>query len=99
MRRAPAGVRRAVEARLNATLAPRSIALGDWSLGWVSPIRLNAIKGEAARLAVLAGAKTGRWAITSIDPEGIDLASASDLARLWFAERVTTLKQFEKALA
>ena len=38
-----AGVRRAVEARLNATLAPRSIALGDWSLGWVSPIRLNAI--------------------------------------------------------
>ncbi len=62
-------------------------------------IRLNAIKGEASRLAVLAGAKTGRWAITSIDPEGIDLASASDLARLWFAERVTTLKQFEKALA
>ncbi|HBT69255.1 MAG TPA: pyridoxamine 5-phosphate oxidase, partial [Agrobacterium sp.] len=59
----------------------------------------NAIKGEASRLAVLAGAKTGRWAITSIDPEGIDLASASDLARLWFAERVTTLKQFEKALA
>ncbi|CUX25240.1 HugZ family protein [Rhizobium oryzihabitans] len=62
-------------------------------------IHLNAIKGEAARLAVLAGAKTGRWTITSIDPEGIDLASASDLARLWFAERVTTLKQFEKALA
>ena len=61
--------------------------------------RLNAIKGEASRLAVLAGAKTGRWTITSIDPDGIDLASASDLARLWFAERVTTLKQFEKALA
>lgn len=61
--------------------------------------RLNAIKGEASRLAVLAGAKSGRWTITSIDPDGIDLASASDLARLWFAERVTTLKQFEKALA
>ncbi|MCA1867531.1 HugZ family protein [Agrobacterium genomosp. 3] len=61
--------------------------------------RLNAIKGEAARLAVLAGAKAGRWTITSIDPDGIDLASASDLARLWFAGRVTTLTQFEKALA
>jgi putative heme iron utilization protein len=61
--------------------------------------RLNAIKGEASRLAVLAGAKTGRWTITSIDPDGIDLASANDLARLWFEERVTTLKQLEKALA
>ncbi|MGE8584729.1 MAG: HugZ family protein, partial [Agrobacterium tumefaciens] len=36
---------------------------------------------------------------TSIDPDGIDLASANDLARLWFAERVKTLKQLEKALA
>ncbi|MES5043953.1 HugZ family protein [Rhizobium nepotum] len=61
--------------------------------------RLNAIKGEASRLAVLAGAKTGRWTITSIDPDGIDLASTNDLARLWFEERVTTLKQLEKALA
>jgi putative heme iron utilization protein len=61
--------------------------------------RLNAIKGEASRLAALAGAKTARWKITSIDPDGIDLASANDLARLWFAERVKTLKQLEKALA
>jgi putative heme iron utilization protein len=61
--------------------------------------RLNAIKGEASRLAALAGAKTGRWKITSIDPDGIDLASANDLARLWFSERVTTLNQLEKALA
>lgn len=61
--------------------------------------RLNAIKGEASRLAVLAGAKTGRWTITSIDPDGIDFASVNDLARLWFAERVETLKQFAKHLA
>lgn len=61
--------------------------------------RLNAIKGEASRLAALAGAKTASWKITSIDPDGIDLASANDLARLWFAERVRTLKQLEKALA
>lgn len=61
--------------------------------------RLNTIKGEASRLAVLAGAKTGRWKITSIDPDGIDLASSNDLARLWFADRVKTLNQLEKALA
>ncbi len=61
--------------------------------------RLNAIKGEASRLAILAGAKAARWIITSIDPDGIDLASANDLARLWFSERVKTLNQLEKALA
>ncbi|UXT49384.1 HugZ family protein [Agrobacterium tumefaciens] len=61
--------------------------------------RLNAIKGEASRLAVLAGAKAGRWTITSIDPDGIDLASASDLARLWFAERVTALNELEQRIA
>ncbi|NWJ26699.1 HugZ family protein [Rhizobium sp. RM] len=61
--------------------------------------RLNAIKGEASRLAVLAGAKTGRWSITTIDPDGINLASASDLARLWFDTRVETLNQFAKALS
>ncbi|PYG55661.1 HugZ family protein [Rhizobium sp. UGM030330-04] len=61
--------------------------------------RLNAIKGEASRLAVLAGAKAGRWTITSIDPDGIDLASASDLARLWFAERVAALNELEQRIA
>lgn len=61
--------------------------------------RLNAIKGEASRLAVLAGAKAGRWTITSIDPDGIDLASVNDLARLWFAERVTALNELEQRIA
>ncbi len=60
--------------------------------------RLNAIKGEASRLAVLAGKKTGAWKITSIDPDGINLASAGDLARLWFDERVTNVNQLGKAL-
>ncbi|MDH7801442.1 MULTISPECIES: HugZ family protein [unclassified Rhizobium] len=60
--------------------------------------RLNAIKVEASRLAVLAGAKAGRWTITAIDPDGIDLASTGDLARLWFTERVTTLNQFARYL-
>jgi len=60
--------------------------------------RLNAVKGEASRLAVLAGKKTGTWKITSIDPDGINLASVGDLARLWFEERVVDLNQLSKAL-
>ncbi|WP_313612735.1 HugZ family protein [Agrobacterium sp.] len=60
--------------------------------------RLNAIKGEASRLATLAGKKAGTWKITSIDPDGIDLAASSDLARLWFSDRVETLNQLAKAL-
>ncbi|KQO80341.1 pyridoxamine 5'-phosphate oxidase family protein [Rhizobium sp. Leaf262] len=61
-------------------------------------IRLNGIKGEASRLAVLAGRKAGAWKITSVDPDGINLASAGDLARLWFDERVMSVNQLGKAL-
>jgi len=60
--------------------------------------RLNAVKGEASRLAVLAGKKPGAWKVTSNDPDGVNLASSSDLARLWFEERVTDLNQLAKAL-
>ncbi|KXG85981.1 HugZ family protein [Agrobacterium bohemicum] len=60
--------------------------------------RLNVIKGEASRLAVLAGRKSGAWKITSIDPDGIDLASVSDLARMWFDERVESVNQLAKVL-
>ncbi|MDS7597564.1 pyridoxamine 5'-phosphate oxidase family protein [Agrobacterium tumefaciens] len=60
--------------------------------------RLNAIRGEASRLAVLAGKKSAAWKITAIDPDGINLASANDLARLWFEERVTDMNQLAKAL-
>lgn len=60
--------------------------------------RLNAIEGEASRLAVLAGKNPGAWKVTSIDPDGLNLASSSYLARLWFEERVTDLNQLAKAL-
>ncbi|QCI97398.1 HugZ family protein [Agrobacterium larrymoorei] len=60
--------------------------------------RINAIKGEASRIAVMADRKAGAWKVTSIDPDGINLASAGDLARLWFAERVTSLNQLEKVM-
>ncbi|XUY25923.1 HugZ family protein [Agrobacterium sp. rho-8.1] len=61
-------------------------------------IRLNAIRGEASKFAARAGKKTGAWKITSIDPDGINLASAIDLARLWFEGRVENVTQLEKTL-
>jgi putative heme iron utilization protein len=60
--------------------------------------RLNAIKGEASRLAALTGKKSGAWKITSIDSDGVNLASAGDLARLWFESRVVRVNQLGKAL-
>ncbi|NTF32476.1 HugZ family protein [Rhizobium skierniewicense] len=60
--------------------------------------RLNAIKGEASRLATRAGKKSGAWKITSIDPDGLNLSSTVDLARLWFDERVMNMNQLGKAL-
>lgn len=60
--------------------------------------RINAIKGEAPRLAIMAGRRPGAWKVTSIDPDGVNLASSQDLARLWFTERVTNLNQLSKAL-
>ncbi len=60
--------------------------------------RINMTKGEASRLAVMAGKKPGAWKVTSIDPDGVNLASSQDLARLWFAERVMDLNQLANAL-
>jgi len=55
---------------------------------------------QAAGLAGAAGAKKlKRWRVSAIDPEGIDLSTASDLARLWFETPVTTREDFNTALA
>lgn len=57
-------------------------------------------KGDrAARLAAAAEAGPGRWRVSSVDPEGIDLNTASDLARLWFADAVVTREDFSTAVA
>lgn len=53
----------------------------------------------AARLAALAGAAPGPWRVSAIDPDGIDLSTSSDLARLWFAGPATTREHFDAALA
>lgn len=50
-----------------------------------------------ARLAAVAGADPGRWRVSSIDPEGIDLSTPSDLARVWFTVPVTTRQAFNAA--
>ncbi len=54
---------------------------------------------SATRLATSAGAGPGRWRVSSIDPEGIDLSTPSDLARVWFASPVITRQDFNSALA
>jgi putative heme iron utilization protein len=38
------------------------------------------------RYAAQAGAKHGKWSLSTIDPEGVDLTSGDDIVRLWFDE-------------
>lgn len=54
---------------------------------------------HAARLAAVAEAGPGRWRVSAIDPEGIDLSTTVDLARLWFTGPVATREDFDAAVA
>src|SRR5690606_38547799 len=57
-------------------------------------------RGSAEALALAAGAGAGgRWRVSAIDPEGIDLNTADRSARLWFAEPVASRDAFHAALA
>lgn len=53
----------------------------------------------ATLLAAAAGADPGRWRVSGIDPEGIDLSTPVDLARLWFNSPVVTRQGFDATLA
>ncbi len=55
--------------------------------------------GLASRLATAAGAGPGRWRVSSVDPEGVDLSTATELARLWFPNPVVTDRDFSAAVA
>ena len=55
--------------------------------------------GLATRLAAASGADPGCWRVSSIDPEGIDLSTATELARLWFTDPVMTHRDFSAAVA
>lgn len=64
-------------------------------------VELNA-QGLPERIARAAGARVeagaGRWKVTSLDPEGVDLSTADALARLWFPARADTRGTFDAAL-
>ena len=47
----------------------------------------------------LLGAAAGRWQVTGLDPDGLDLACGDAVLRLEFAERVTTSGQLREVLA
>lgn len=61
--------------------------------------RLNAARGLPARLAAAAGGGAGRWRVTGIDPEGLDLAAGDLLLRLWSDRRLLSPADLDAWLA
>jgi len=61
---------------------------------------MNADHAEALALyaQTLCGAPKGRWRASGIDPEGMDLASGDQTARLVFAARVTDAESLRQSL-
>ncbi len=61
---------------------------------------LNADHADAVRLYAtrLAGAADGRWEVTGLDPEGIDLGSGDLTARVAFPQRVTNPAELRATL-
>ena len=62
---------------------------------------MNADHSDAARLYAtkLCGEPEGRWKVTGIDPDGVDLACGDLSARVAFSERVVTGAGLRRALA
>jgi heme iron utilization protein len=62
---------------------------------------MNADHSDAARLYAtkLCGEPDGRWKVTGIDPDGVDLACGDLSARVAFPERVVTGASLRRALA
>lgn len=56
--------------------------------------RLNT-DGLPEKLATLANAKADRWHVVSLDPNGIDLASAGAVARYWLPERIRSRAELD----
>lgn len=61
---------------------------------------MNADHAEAVRLYAtrLAGEEDGRWQVTGLDPDGLDLAAGDRTARIAFPERVTGAGQLRVVL-
>lgn len=60
--------------------------------------KLNAQSDVIRKLITLAGSDGDNWRVTLIDPDGIDLSSAKDLARFWFETRITSDTALEDTL-
>jgi putative heme iron utilization protein len=62
---------------------------------------MNSDHADAVRLYAtrLLGEVDGEWQVTGVDPDGIDLALGDRVARMQFAERMTTGHALRKALA
>lgn len=52
--------------------------------------RINADRRLIGALSERAGGVRGRWKVTTIDPEGLDLAGEAAVVRLWLPRRITT---------
>lgn len=61
---------------------------------------MNADHAEAVQLYAtrLAGEAEGRWLVTGIDPDGLDLGAGDRTARLAFPQRVTSAAQLRAVL-
>jgi putative heme iron utilization protein len=61
---------------------------------------MNADHAEAVRLYAtrLAGEEDGRWQVTGLDPDGLDLVAGDRTARIPFPERVTGAAQLRAVL-
>jgi heme iron utilization protein len=61
---------------------------------------MNDDHAEAVRLCAtkLLGAEDGKWRLTGLDPDGLDLALGDATLRLPFPERVTTAQTLRKAV-
>ena len=62
---------------------------------------MNADHSDAARLYAtkLCGEADGRWKVTGLDPDGVDLACGDLTARVAFPERVTSAAALRRTLA
>lgn len=51
---------------------------------------LNANRQVVAALSARAGGVRGKWRVTSIDPDGLDLAAEGAVRRIWFPARIVS---------
>lgn len=76
--------------------AAEIIAIEESAVGHLNSDHAGAVRLYATRLL---GEVDGEWEVTGVDPDGIDLALGDRVARMPFAERVTTGQALRKALA